>query len=115
MNTPNNKRKRDSQEKIEKTFLQLIQKKNITDISVSTICELANLNRSTFYANYIDVYDLADKIKDRLMNDFFETYKEEALSRQHSYDFLKLFKHIKDNQIFYKTYFNTPKNLYKFV
>ena len=28
MNTPNNKRKRDSQEKIEKTFLQLIQKKN---------------------------------------------------------------------------------------
>lgn len=55
MNTPNNKRKRDSQEKIEKTFLKLIQKKNITEISVSMICEIAKLNRSTFYANYIDV------------------------------------------------------------
>ena len=63
MNTPNNKRKRDSQEKIEKTFLQLIQKKNITEISVSTICEIAKLNRSTFYANYIDVYDLVEKVK----------------------------------------------------
>ena len=61
MNTPNNKRKRDSQEKIEKTFVQLIQKKNISEISVSTICEIAKLNRSTFYANYIDVYDLVEK------------------------------------------------------
>lgn len=25
--------------------------------------------------------------------------------KKHSYDFLKLFKHIKENQIFYKTYF----------
>ena len=48
MNTPNNKRKRNSQEKIEKTFLQLIQKKNISEISVSTICKIAKLNRSTF-------------------------------------------------------------------
>ena len=58
MNTPNNKRKRNSQEKIEKVFIQLIQKKNITEISVSTICEKANINRSTFYANYLDIYDL---------------------------------------------------------
>ena len=36
MNTPNNKRKRNSQEKIEKTFLQLIQKKNINEIRETT-------------------------------------------------------------------------------
>ena len=105
MNIPNNKRKRDSQEKIERIFIELIQTKELSEITVSDICKKADLNRSTFYANYIDVYDLADKIKDRMMNDFFETYKEEALSGQHSYDFLKLFRHIKDNQIFYKTYF----------
>ena len=72
MNTPNNKRKRESQEKIEKTFLQLIQKKNISEISVSTICEIAKLNRSTFYANYVDVYDLVEKVKNRMADEFAE-------------------------------------------
>ena len=100
MNTPNNKRKRDSQERIERVFIELIQTKELNEITVSDICKKADLNRSTFYANYIDVYDLVDKIKDRMMEDFFDTYNEERLSGQHSYDFLKLFKHIKDNQIF---------------
>ena len=57
MNIPNNKRRKASVEKIEKTFLQLIQKKNIDEISISTICEISKLNRSTFYSNYIDIYD----------------------------------------------------------
>ena len=63
MNTPNNKRKRDSQERIERVFIELIQTKELNEITVSDICNKADLNRSTFYANYIDVYDLVDKIK----------------------------------------------------
>ena len=90
---------------IEKIFLKLIQKKNIDEISVSTICEKANLNRSTFYANYIDIYDLADKLKTQMINEFFSVYKDETEAKEHSYNFLKLFYHIKENQIFYKTYF----------
>ena len=70
MNIPNNKKRKKSQEQIEKTFLQLIQKKNIEEISVSTICEIANLNRSTFYANYIDMYDLAEKVKQQMEIEF---------------------------------------------
>ena len=104
MNTPNNKRKRDSQEKIEKTFLQLIQKKNITEISVSTICEIAKLNRSTFYANYIDVYDLVEKVKNRMADEFAE-FQISNNSEQNPTGYLNMFKHIKENQIFYKTYF----------
>ncbi len=105
MNTPNNKRKKDSQLKIEKAFIELIQTKEINEITVTDICKKTNLNRSTFYANYIDIYDLVDKIKERMINDFFELYKEEVSIKQHSYDFLKLFRHIKENQLFYKTYF----------
>ena len=104
MNTPNNKRKRDSQEKIEKTFLQLIQKKNITEISVSTICEIAKLNRSTFYANYIDIYDLVEKVKNR-MADEFAKFQLSNNSKQNPEGYLILFKYIKENQIFFKTYF----------
>lgn len=105
MNQANNKRRRESQERIEKVFVQLIQSKEIYQISVTEICKLAKINRTTFYANYIDIYDLADKIKEKMVNDFFNVYHEETELKQHSYNFLKLFYHIKENPIFYKTYF----------
>lgn len=104
MNIENNKRRKKSQDKIEKIFLQLIQKKNIEDISVSTICELANLNRSTFYANYIDIYDLAIKVQENMEVEF-ANFQLSNNSKQDPNGYLNMFKHIKDNQIFFKTYF----------
>lgn len=105
MNKNNNKRKKSSQEKIERVFLNLIQTREINEITVTDICKECNLNRTTFYSNYLDVYDLADKIREKLEYDVQELFKEE---REHNYNtnnFLKIFKHIKENQIFYKTYF----------
>lgn len=105
MNIPNNKRKKESQIKIQKVFIELIQTKEINEITISDICKVAKLNRSTFYSNYIDIYDLADKIKESLFQDVLSLYPEETKEKKHSYDFLKLFKHIKENQLFFKTYF----------
>ena len=105
MNKINNKKRKTSQEKIEKCFIELIQKKDITNISVTDICKQAKLNRTTFYSNYIDIYDLADKIKDSLCKDILNVYDKERNERSHSFDFLKLFNHIKENQIFYTTFF----------
>ena len=104
MNTPNNKRRKESQDKIEKIFVQLIQRKNISEISVSTICEKAGLNRSTFYANYIDIYDLVEKVKEK-MADEFAGIQISNNSGQNPTGYLNMFKHIKENQIFFKTYF----------
>lgn len=112
MNKPNNKRKKQSQEKIEKVFVQLIQEKEINEISVTDICKITNLNRSTFYANYVDIYDLANRIKEKLEKEVDMLYQEEREKKQNSHNFLKLFQNIKENQIFYKTYFklNMDKN-----
>lgn len=104
MNIPNNKKRKSSIEKIEKTFLQLIQKKNIEDISVSTICKLSNLNRSTFYSNYIDIYDLADKVKQQMEVEFAQ-FQLSNNAKQDYNGYLNMFRYIKDNQIFFKTYF----------
>lgn len=104
MNIPNNKKRKKSQEQIEKIFLQLIQKKNIDEISVSTICEQANLNRSTFYSNYIDIYDLAEKIKQQMEIEFAQ-FQLSNNAKQDENGYLSMFRYIKDNQIFFKTYF----------
>ena len=112
MNTPNNKRKKETRDKISKIFITLLQTKEISEISVTDICKLAKINRSTFYVNYLDIYDLADKIGQELEQEVSFLYQEEKETQNNSNDFLKLFKHIKDNQIFYKTYFklNMDKN-----
>ena len=104
MNIKNNKKRKLSVEKIEKTFIQLIQKKNIEDISVSNICELAKLNRSTFYSNYIDIYDLAEKIKQEMEVEFAQ-FQLSNNAKQDENGYLSMFRYIKDNQIFFKTYF----------
>ena len=104
MNITNNSKRKKSQDKIEKIFLQLIQKKNIDEISVSSICEKANLNRSTFYSNYIDIYDLAEKIKQHMELEFAQ-FQLSNNSKQDEDGYLNMFKYIKNNQIFFKTYF----------
>jgi len=104
MNKPNNSKRKKSQEQIEKIFLQLIQKKNIDEISVSTICEKANLNRSTFYSNYIDIYDLTEKVKQQMEIEFAQ-FQLSNNAKQDEDGYLNMFKYIKDNQIFFKTYF----------
>jgi len=104
MNVKNNKRRKDSQNKIEKVFVELLQSREIKDISVSDIIKMTGLNRSTFYANYLDIYDLADKVRTDLENDFSSRFVDYDTSRDHS-GALRMFTHIKENQLFYKTYF----------
>lgn len=105
MNIKNNKRRKNSVSKIEKAFLELLQDHSLSEIRVSQICALAQINRSTFYANYIDIYDLADKIRTNLKTATDNLFKIET-SLKYDYDtFLKFFYHIKDNQLLYRTYF----------
>lgn len=105
MNTPNNKKRKQSQEKIEKAFVELLQTKELNQIFVTDICKLTHLNRSTFYANYLDIYDLADKVKEKLEAEVKLLYIDEETNKYNSHNYLKLFYHIKENQLFYKTYF----------
>lgn len=106
MNTKNNKRRRESVAAIEKAFIELLQTRDFKDITVSDICKLTGLNRSTFYANYVDIYDLADKLRGRLEADFASLFTPNA---HHAYEgsdgALRMFTHIYENQLFYKTYF----------
>lgn len=112
MNTPNNKRRRESQRKMENAFVQLLQDREISRVSVTDICKLAGVNRTTFYANYQDVFALADTVLKRLEEEVLGLYQREWEQRHSSHDFLPLFHHIRNNQLFYKTYFKLCKDGY---
>ncbi len=104
MNTKNNRRRQASRERIERVFIELLQSKEITQITVSDICKQTELNRSTFYANYLDIYDLADQLRDRLEAEVNALYGNDLVLNC-GLDYIKLFRHIQENQLFYLTYF----------
>lgn len=105
MNTKNNRRKQASVEKIQQTFMLFLQDRELTQISVSDICKAAGINRSTFYANFADIYALADHIFDQLEQDVYHLLILQSGWQQSPEDFLKLFSHIRDNQALYRLYF----------
>ena len=100
MNVKNNRRKRESIEKIEKSLIDKLQSREINQISVTDICKDTGLNRSTFYANFEDIYDLADKLREKLESEFSMQF---AVKEQRNP--LTMFRHIYNNQLLYKTYF----------
>ncbi|MBR3837778.1 MAG: TetR/AcrR family transcriptional regulator C-terminal domain-containing protein [Clostridia bacterium] len=104
MNVKNNKRRKESQEKIQKAFIEALQTRELNEITVAELIRQTGLNRSTFYANYLDIPDLADQTRKRLENEFSDLFAH--------YDYynrrdgaLLMFRHVKENQLFYKTYF----------
>lgn len=104
VNTPNNKRKRSSKARLARAYLQLIQEKKANEISVSELCNLAKVNRTTFYNNYANTTELAEEIRAELIREYANLYTGNTDGPTPE-NYLRMFRHIKENQIFYRTYF----------
>lgn len=53
---------------IKEAFLDLRKKQPLEKIRVKEICEIAIINKATFYKYYQDVFDLSDKIEDECLD-----------------------------------------------
>lgn len=71
-----NRKSKYSRMVIEEAFLSLLSHTPLDKITVSEICKLADVNRSTFYAHYFDIYDLMNQIT----NTFFEQIFHQIIS-----------------------------------
>ncbi len=105
MNTPNNKRSAGSREAIERAFIQLLDKQTSSRITVQSICTLAGLNRTTFYAHYSDVQNLQNKIEEKLSSQIKDIFENPLQSKSTLNDaFRRMFCFIKEHKLFYKTF-----------
>lgn len=50
------------------SFLTLLKKENIHKISIRELCELADINRSTFYKHYGSQYDLLREMENEIID-----------------------------------------------
>lgn len=95
---------------IRNALSELVEEKGFNAISITEICDRADINRGTFYLHYTDKYDLLDKIE----NDVLDELEKQTSDIGYAYflndDYLnkpapflvKLFEYLKENVIFMK-------------
>ena len=68
-------RVRYTQRAIKEAFLSLLREKPVNKITVKEVCELAELNRATFYSHYSDCFALMESIEQELLDTFGESLR----------------------------------------
>lgn len=62
-----------TQKNIYNAFIQLRKKKELEQISVKELAELAEINKATFYLHFNDIYNLSDTLENELINDCMQS------------------------------------------
>ncbi|BDR56004.1 TetR-like C-terminal domain-containing protein [Xylocopilactobacillus apis] len=94
------KKSKEGRKKIQSAVIDLLKDHEFSELKVTAICQKAKINRSTFYDNYLDIFDLADQLREYLTQQFIELQKD-----IHEPNFLKLLENIKQNQDQYRIFF----------
>lgn len=63
---------------IRNAFFTLVINKNYSDISITELTELAEINRKTFYLHYASLDELVDEIKDEIVEDILTYIQNDA-------------------------------------
>lgn len=85
MNTFNNARFKGTEKNLEETLIELTTKKTVPEITVMELCQVAEINRSTFYAHYENIPDMGHKLlnaKFLELNALFATQLKKSTASQ---------------------------------
>lgn len=82
---------------IKESLIDLLEKKSIDQITVSELCKEADINRSTFYAHYVNVIDVIEEIKNEFIFDYMPFVKKIEMSNHilEKESFMKFFENMK--------------------
>lgn len=91
--------------KMDEAFLQLLEKKDFSYITVKEICEKAGVNRSTFYLHYETLEDLLSESVEYMNEQFLEHMKYSSVN------FIEQIKECSADEL----YFIEPKYLLSYL
>ena len=98
------RRQRKTREAIFKAFIELLSKKDFTQITVGEIIVRADVGRATFYAHFETKDFLLKALCEELFCHIFDAENSEQSNHQHLFDcnppdsaFLHLFQHLQKN------------------
>ena len=113
------RRVRKTEQAVQSAFAKLLSEKDITDITIKELCDKADINKSTFYLHYKDIYDCA--------NSFMNCVVDKTIAVMEPFDFTELVNHLpeiierimlifSENKDLYVPFLNSPRHsfaLYK--
>lgn len=80
---------------------KLLQKKSIKEITVKELVELVDINRSTFYLHYSDIYNMLSSIEEKLLEEIRQTILNHPVSpfNESSFPFIEdIFQILEENK-----------------
>lgn len=91
--------------RIKKKFILLLQSEELHKIKVAHLCQLAQVNRSTFYAHYLDIYDLSEQLTIEIEDKYLYMVNLRTDQGMLKEGFTELFNEVKSNPKLYHAYF----------
>ncbi len=76
MVNPRDRRVRKTEEQLVKGLTKLMKTKSIKNITVRELADEVDINRSTFYLHYKDIFDMVEKIENELAANLISTLDE---------------------------------------
>ena len=94
------RRVRKTRRQLREGLAHLLEKKSIRDIKVKELVEEVDINRSTFYLHYSDIYDMLKQLEEELFQEIQEAIKNHPISADaRSQAFIRqLFQIMDDNR-----------------
>lgn len=65
---------------LKNALVKLMQEQHISKISVRALCEVADINRSTFYVHYANPQDLLNKVKQEVLENLNKYLEKQELN-----------------------------------
>lgn len=97
---------------IRQTFAEMLnEKKEIGKISVTELVRRADINRSTFYSHYNDIYGVAEDYENELINFFFDNVTLLKVKNSDQF-FEKLLEYFGENKEYYRMMCKSNDMLY---
>lgn len=82
---------------LQKSLIELMQKKSINRITVCELCNYSNIHRSTFYMHYNNIYELLDEIEENTYKDIEHFFCKDNLSDTDNTDMVLFMYYVRDN------------------
>ncbi len=95
------RRVRRTKKLLTQALMQLMQQKQVKEITVRELTDLADINRGTFYLYYKDVYDMIEKLEDGIfdaLSSIAALHENDAARQETKPILLDVFRFVEENQ-----------------
>lgn len=97
----NDRRVKKTKKALQQALAKLMTQKELRNITVQELADMADVHRATFYTHYHDVYDLYEQIENEILAGFESLMEEDPV---HTYEefFGMMLHYIYQNAIFFR-------------